>query len=499
MATDGALAIGIDLGTSGVKLVAIDDEGRVVARASRSYPTDRPEPDSAEQRVDAWLAACDEAATELGRLAAPDRWEVIGLSAMLPTLVSLDDSLTSRWPALTWEDGRAEPHGRAIADVIGDDRLYRSTGQRFDGRYLLAMHDRRARLGGFENAVWAVGAKDYLFFQLTGALVTDPSTAAGYGAYDLHTQSWDGAVLAAASDPAVPPVVPSSHHRGLLDEPAARWGARAGIPVVVGAADSVLGAYGLDVAPSAIAYIAGTSNVVLARSSTPRPDADGRYLVTPMADDGYGLEMDLMSTGSALAWLADLLGVDGGAAAVVDLASTADLETSPLVLPYLSPGEQGALWDPELVGAVEGMTLRTTRGELARGLLAGIVLESRRCIFAIEESGAFGESGTTGDGGVERGPIAVTGSGGASAVFRQDLADATGRIVTFDPSERDHSALGAALFAARSALGWNARPESAARVTSHPEPARAEIWAARFERHERLRLAQRIRISETTG
>ncbi|MCV7224882.1 xylulokinase [Mycolicibacterium komossense] len=468
------LAIGIDLGTSSIKAVAVDQGGRCVARARAEYPTAQPEAGAAEQDPADWLTACDAA---IGRIAAETdtaSWQTIGLSGMLPTLVSLDDAGAAIGPAITWVDSRAEAAGQRIAEAIGADLLYERTGQRFDGRYLLAMHARRVSLGLAPGTIVA-GAKDYLFQVFTGDLLTDPSTASGYGAYDLHTGTWDAAVLSAASAATVPDVVGSGESRPLAAPIARRWGCRDGIPVVIGAADSVLGAYGLGVRGHGdVAYIAGTSNVILGWSSSPRIDADGRYLVTPMADEGYGLEMDLLATGSAMEWLAALLGVGDGAAALADLAATAPLESAPLVLPYLSPGEQGALWDPELVGAIEGLTLRTTSAELARGLMAGIVLESRRCLDVLAES----------SGG--RGPILMSGSGAASETFRRDLADATGRDVSFDRDERDHSAVGAALFAGRAALGWResaSEPDHALEVVT-PDHSRADQWSERFARHD---------------
>ena len=467
------LAIGLDLGTSSLKAVAIDDSGRCVARARADYPTEQPEIGAAEQNPGHWLAACDTAVRALARATNPRSWRAIGLSAMLPTLVNLDLSGAPVGPAVTWMDARAEAEGQRILARTDPEVSYARTGQRFDGRYLLAMHLRRVDRGLPTDAI-TCGAKDFLFATLTGELLTDPSTAAGYGAYDLHTREWDDDMLAAAAVQSVPAVVSSDTTRPLRADVAGRWGCAAGIPVTVGAADSVLGAYGLGVrGPGDVAYIAGTSNVILGWAPTPTTDPQGRYLVTPLAGDGFGLEMDLLATGSALEWLAGLLSVDGPAA-VAELAASGSLDDAPLVLPYLSPGEQGALWNPDLVGAIEGLTLRTTPADLARGLTAGIVLESRRCTEVLAE--ATGSCG----------PLALSGSGAASTTFRRDLADATGRTVVFDPHERDHSAVGAATFAGCAALAWSPhvdRPIHRAEVIE-PDPSRAERWAERFARHD---------------
>jgi len=468
------LAIGIDLGTSSLKAVAVDADGKCHARARASYPTRQPDIGAAEQDPADWLSACDTAMSRLAAQTDPAVWQTIGLSGMLPTLVSISAEGTPIGSAITWEDGRAEDDGDRITELVGAQELYRRTGQRFDGRYLLAMHARRVRFG-LPPETMVAGAKDYLFAHLTGRLLTDPSTAAGYGAYDLIRQQWDEELLSAAAVTSVPDIVPSQHSYPLLTSSARRWGCAPGIPVVIGAADSVLGAYGLGVHQAGdVAYIAGTSNVILGFSPSIELDGQGRYLVTPMADVGYGLEMDLLATGAAAQWLAELLGLDGPAA-LIELAATASLDTAPLILPYLSPGEQGALWDPNLTGVIAGLTLASTRADLARGLLTGIVLESRRCLAVLAEA-----SGTAGQ-------ILMSGSGAASTTFRRDLADATGRTVSFQPCEQDHSALGAALFAGRSALHWPADTAQRRADIVEPNPAQARGWAQRYEHHELLR------------
>lgn len=477
LADDGPLSIGIDLGTSSLKAVAVSASGSVVARASHGYPTSRNAPGAAEQNPRDWIDACDRALDELGRSTDPARWGSIGLTAMLPTLVSLDDASRVVGPAITWEDGRAEPEAEHLLEQLGEDAVYRATGQRLDGRYLLPMHMRRVR--ETPEATRILGAKDHLLQVLTAESATDPSTATGYGCFDLHSGDWDERILAAAGSPRLPGIVPSSTAFPLLAEHAERWGCAPGIPVMVGAADSVMGAYGMGITgPDRIGMIAGTSTVVIGWSNELRLDPHARYLVTPMVADGYGLELDLMSTGSAVAWLAGLLGIEGGPDQLVALAASVDLGSAPIVLPYFGPGEQGALWDPALSGAVRGLTLQTSRAGLARGLLAGIVLEAARCVAVLRE-------GREGADDV----ILLTGSSGASELFKQDLADATGLRVSSDPDEVDHSAVGAARFAGRSALGWDPESDAPAQEQRHPDPRRAALWRDRFAQHERARLA----------
>lgn len=485
---ENELTIGLDLGTSGMKAVAVAETGEVIAHAHATYPTTRPEPGAAEQDAADWLRARDAVLADLARATDARRWRGIGLSAMLPTLVELGPMGDVVGPAITWQDGRADDEGARLVATFGGDELYRTTGQRVDGRYLLPMHARR-RTQAQRGATIVAGAKDLLFAGLTGELLTDPSTATGYGAYNLGAHDWSDDILAAAGldRSRVPPVSPSDTSRPVKDELAERWGCPLQTPVFLGAADSVLGALGLGVnEPGTVAYIAGTSTVILGCSADPRSDPRGRYLLTPLAGSGYGLEMDLMATGSAFSWLAALLGVHDGPPALLDLTAGGDLLSAPVFLPYVSPGEQGALWDPSLTGLVAGLTLDTTRSDLARALTAGIVVESLRCLDVLREA--------TDDAD---GDVVVTGRSAASVDFLQALADASGRVVRSDPAEHDHSAVGAALLVWR-ALG-RALPRAAQRGSSFtPHPAARDAWRERLATHDRLLAAsQRARIART--
>jgi len=470
--------IGLDLGTSAAKAVALRSDGSVRGRTRHTYPTSRPQPGAAEQNPADWWAATMAALSELASVVPAETWQGIGLSAMLPTLVELDRHGAAIGSAVTWEDARAEFEGAKLRERVGADRLYRITGQHVDGRYLAPMHRRRAAAGSETATV--VGAKDWLFGQLTGELLTDPSTATGFGVYDLNAAGWDPDLVAAAGVPALPAVAPSDTALPLLPAVCSALGCRSGTPVVLGAADSVLGAYGLGVgSPGEVAVIGGTSTVVIAVSSTSVVDPRQRYLVTPLVDSRYGLEMDMLATGSAISWLADLLGF-ADSAALTTAAAAVGASEAPLFLPYLAPGEQGALWDPSLTGVLSGLHLGVRREQVARGLITGIVVELSRCVTILEEA--------TGAGG----PIRVSGPSASGALMRRDLADATGRPVLSDNSgEVDHSAIGAAAYAAVACTGLRPPVRDDIR-TVDPNPSMAAMWAGLVQRHDdALRAAQK--------
>jgi xylulokinase len=470
-----ATFLGVDLGTSALKVVAVAADGALRGAARREYSTSRPEPAAAEQDPRHWWSALDCALNDLAHDVSPASWAGLGLSAMLPTLVELDEDGVPLSPAITWEDGRAKPEADAFLDAVGADEVYRITGQRVDGRYLAPMHARLRRLDRHGSTV--AGAKDALFQHLTGELLTDPSTAAGTGVYDLVAERWNDELVSAAGLPGLPDIGAAATALPMCAALCERWGVRGELPVVLGAADSVLGAAGVGATRHGdVAVIAGTSAIVLGVSDDAVLDGDRRYLVTPLTGTGWGLEMDLLAVGSAFDGIATLLGL-AGPAALLAAAEQVPADQAPLFLPYVSPGEQGALWDPDLTGTLHGLQLGMSAGHVGRALLTGVVIELRRCTDVLADA--------TG----RRGPILLGGGAATSPLMWQDLADATGREVLVDPATHDHSALGAALFAA-SSLGAPI-PRTAVTHRIAPRQDRSGWWAEAADRHDAVRTTLR--------
>ena len=505
--TDGELFVGLDLGTSSLKGVAVGAGGEVTARARADYPTQRPEAGAAEQSPLDWWRALEQVVGALDDVGAPRaRWAAVGLSGMIPTLVLADEAGEPVAPAITWEDARAEPEGETLRDRLGGERLYALTGQWVDGRYLLPMFLRLARVApqAARRARLLLGAKDWLFLRLTGEAATDPSTASGFGCYGLEAGSWLDEVNAAAAEelhatahgatpggepprtlPALPAVLPSTAARPVAPAVAARLGLPAGLPVCVGGADSVLGCLGLGVEqPGGVACIAGTSTVLLGVADRLVIDPAHWYLITPLAGvDGWGFEMDLLTTGSAVRWLAGLLRAAGGdEEAVMAMAARVPPGAGGLsFLPYLAPGEQGALWDPLLSGSLLGLSLGHGAAEVARALVDGIVLEMRRCLEVLEQAG------------LPRGPVSVAGGSAVDQSFRRQLADACRRDVVYAASgESEYSAIGAAVLAA--AAAGRGRPAAAPATVEAlmPDESRALVWDDLWERHEAALRAVRV-------
>jgi xylulokinase len=395
--TDAPLRLGIDLGTSAVKTVVLDERGEAVAIGEAAFPTIAEQPGQAEQETRHWLGAASEAVAAIGRQLGGNwqrRIAGIGLAGQLPTLVCLGAE-GPLGPAIAWRDGRADAWAAGLLDEERRAALYRRTGMPIDGRYLGPMyrfhwHDRRAGLRRI------LSAKDYLCHALTGAEVTDPSTAAGYGVFALDG-SIDPALCALWDlDPALlPEVRPAEDTAGALSAAgAACLGLPAGLPVAVGAADSAAGALAMSEAATGelregvVCLVMGSSTIVIDAVKVPQLDSRRRYLLTPHARPGwFGREMDLLATGSGYRWLGQILGwtpeeIERQSAGSVPGARGL------FFAPYLAGGEQGALWDPSLSGVLQGLRLHHGAGDIARAFLEGVQFEIRRCLEVLAETRA---------------------------------------------------------------------------------------------------------------
>jgi len=479
------LWIGLDLGTSSLKGIALDAGGRVVAEAREAYATARPGAGRAEQEPEEWAAAALAALSSLAATTPAARWGGIGLSGMIPTLVTLDESGRPTGPAFTWEDCRAQVEAGEIAAQIGEAALYARTGQPLDGRYLVPLfawvlrHDHRRA----SATALVCGAKDFLFRRLTGESLTDPGTATGYGCYDLRAGAWAPGIAALAGlattagrsgRPGLPAVVASRETRPLLNQVAKTLGLPAGLPVCVGAADSVLAAEALGaLTPGSVAYVWGTSTVILGASAAPVADPERRCLITPLAVRGWGAEMDLISSGAVVGWLARLLGFGAdGHRRVFAAAAAAHDGPVPAALPFVGVGEQGALWDADVRGTLLGLDLSHGPEDVARAMLDGIVLESRRCLERLEILG------------LPRGEIRVSWRH-ADPWFCGRLADAGGREVVIGAPLETSSAAGAARLAAL-AGGAELPRDAATPRRIAPRRAAATTWQRRWTEYEKL-------------
>ncbi len=473
------LTLGVDLGTSSVKVVAMGLDDVLVGEGAASFGTHGALPLQAEQRTEDWLAAASSAMRGLandlkGSLGADWTQQVaaIGLTGQLPTLVCLGDTKPLA-PAITWKDGRADAWASTRVDAARRTHMYSRTGMPIDGRYLAPMlqYHFADRLGEVRTIL---SAKDYLLSELTGLRLTEPSTAAGYGIYDLRERrfSEDLADFWALPRALLPKIKGANTLAGPLNRAGATLlGLREGIPVSTGAADSVCASFamaGLDERVVSISF--GSSAVVIGATAARRFDDAARYLLTPHVNDAwYGREMDLLATGTGYKWLSDLFSwADGD----IDRYSA---ESAPgahglCFPPYLAGGEQGALWNPRLRGAVFGLNLKASRSDIARSFLEGVFFEIKRCLEVLAETSPIDA-------------VMISGNLVHSSSSTQMLADILDREVGCIP-DKSPAAIGAAMLARRIAgveLEFGRHTRS--RPLTAPDQSTARLYAGLYQQY----------------
>lgn len=443
--------LGLDLGTSAIKLVLLDKEGTIIAHSRREYPSLGGIEGKVEQCTEDWIGAMGKAADDLLAVAGEAglrKVTAIGLSAQMPTMVVLDRKKSPCRNAIVWSDGRAEEEGKRLLALFGSNQHYQRTGVILDGHYIISMYlHERKNDPTFPQEHSIMSAKDYIGFFLTGDLSTDPSTASGYGVYSLQKRTWDADLCRIADvDPSVfPKVVESNAICGRLTAQAAKLlNIPIGTPVITGGADSVCGVLGLGIMRGTICQMWGSSTAILGVTDSVMLAEDRSFFVTPLLlKNAYAVEADLMSTGVSYGWAEQMLKSLGCSESVTELAAKAPVGSDGVIFyPYLAGGEQGVLWDNTLRGTLTGLGVQHGVPHIMRAMLEGMCFESRRCVQAFV------------DGGCSYTDVLCTGAITSDPFFMQTLSNILGHTCRA-MREASGSALGAALLAGAAVGIWS--------------------------------------------
>ena len=443
--------IGIDVGTTAVKALAVSPSGEVLARAQAAYPLSTPRPGWAEQDPEDWWRATQEA------LAALEAKPVaIGLSGQMHGLVALDEADRVIRPAILWNDGRTQRQCEAIEETVGLDRLIALTGNRalagFTAPKLLWVRD--SEPDAFARIRSMLLPKDYVRLRMTGEKATDVSDASGTLLFDVGAREWSAPLMDALElDTAIlPPALESPELTGTYE----------GVPVVAGGGDQAAGAVGVGVTvpggPLSVAL--GTSGVVFAALPAFAADAQARVHAFCHAVPAMWHAMGVMlNAAGALRWLHDATGNAGYDELMAEAEPWEPGVEGLTFLPYLA-GERTPHADPDARGAFAGLSLRHDRGALTRAVLEGVAFGLRDSLDLLRELGV--------DAQVAR----ASGGGAASDLFLRVVASALEL-----PVERvavdEGAAYGAALLAGVGAGSFGSVEEAAAlaRPTATIEPA----------------------------
>jgi xylulokinase len=482
--------LGIDVGTSSVKALLVDEAQRIVAEASAPLTVERAHPLWSEQSPALWWKATSDALAQLRSTsrAAFAAVRGIGLSGQMHGATLLDESLRVLRPAILWNDGRShaecaelEAHEPRSREITGNAAMPGFTAPKL---LWVARHEPDV----FARTAHVLLPKDWVRLELSGDLATDASDASGTLWLDVGQRRWSEEMLAACrlSSVAMPRVHEGSQPTGALRPQLVNaWGFATAPVIAAGAGDNAAGAVGVGVVRAGQALLSlGTSGVIFLVTARFSPDAGRGVHAFCHGISGAWHQMSVMlSAASALSWIASVTGARNEAALVDEVEAAGARPSSVVFLPYLS-GERTPHNDPHAQGVFFGLTHDTTRADLGRAVLEGVAFAFADGLQALREAG-----------GTPR-EITIIGGGSRSPLWTRILASTLGETMLV----RERSELGPAFGAARLArMAVTGEPVesvcTAPAITSRVEPDEAlrERYAPRIERYRDL--YQRLRTA----
>jgi xylulokinase len=439
--------LGIDIGTSSVKALIVDQRGAMVAQASEALDVSRPEPGFSEQDPQAWWQATVDAVRSLPG-AARAALRAVGLSGQMHGATLLDAKDRVLRPAILWNDGRSAneclelerrvPAARAITGNI--------MMPGFTAPKLLWVSRHEPEI--FGRTACVLLPKDYVRLKMTGEKVSDMSDAAGTGWLDVGKRDWSDAMLAATglTRANMPRLVEGSQPSGTVLATVAHELQLPRVVMAGGGGDNAASAVGLGVVAPGQAFLSlGTSGVlfVVTDRFRPNPERAAHAFCHCLPDRWHQMSV-MLSAASVLDWVARLTG-EADLPRLVQAAQRRGLTRhAPFFLPYLS-GERTPYNDPHARGVFFGITPDTGAVDLTAAVLEGVALAFADGLdVLVEKGGAVGE-------------ISVTGGGARLPYWGELLAAALQRPLIYRSGGEVGAALGAARLA-RLAVGGE-RPE----------------------------------------
>ncbi|MCL2367400.1 MAG: FGGY-family carbohydrate kinase [Oscillospiraceae bacterium] len=435
--------LGIDIGTTSVKVVLISDRGEILAEASREHDLLTPEPGWAEECAFTWWENTQAAVQEIAGLRPREMGQLagVGVSGMVPAIVLLDADFQVLRNSIQQNDARAEDQLDRVMAALDQEELYARTGGYSNLQHVLPrilwVKEQEPEIWG--RVRYVMGSYDYINYKLTGACRVEINWAAESGLYDIRTGEWITDYLDRFGiDPAILPVVAPSTE--IIGETVGTsgFGLPEGIPVIGGSADHVASALsaGLTVEGDLLIKFGGAGDVLYCTEEiVTSPALFFDYHVVP---GKYLINGCMAASGSLVKWFThDILGMD-------DLAVFREMDREAaklpaaseglIVLPYFL-GEKTPLFDPQARGVLFGLTLSHTRGHIFRAILESVIYGFRHHLEVLEAGGCAVE-----------GQVIATNGGAKSAFWCQIAADVLNREIV---AYRHHpgSALGVAFVA----------------------------------------------------
>lgn len=419
--------LGVDLGTSSVKLVLADGEGRIADSASAKYPLLLPEDGWSEQNPEDWYAGVIACVRELGCRHDLSAVKGVSFSGQMHGLVVLDKDDNVIRPAILWNDNRTTEECAYLNDVIGKDKLLEWTGNvaftGFTAPKLMWM--KRHEPENFARIAKIMLPKDFVAYKMSGVFGSDVSDDSGTLYFDVKNRAWSAPMLGiiGITEEQLPAIFESTDVIGHVSE---EFAAASGLPVsakvVMGGGDQAVGAVGTGtVKEGRMFFSLGTSGVVFAPCAEFAASTNGGMHVFRHANGRFHFMGCMLSAAGSMQWWSEeVTGMSVG-----DLLDEMPgvCTDAPIFLPYLM-GERSPINDPDAKGAFYGINLAHKRADLTKAVVDGICFGLKDCYDNILGMGA------------EAGYARVIGGGSRSDKWMQILSDITGlelrRINTSD-------------------------------------------------------------------
>ncbi len=470
------LYIGIDLGTSAVKLLLMDSEGKIVNVVSREYPLYFPHPGWSEQRPEDWYEQTMEGIRELIR--DVDKSQVAGISfgGQMHGLVILDAQDNVIRPAILWNDGRTTEETDYLNNVIGREKLSRYTANiafaGFTAPKLLWVKNHEPE--NFAKIAKIMLPKDYIAYRLTGVHCTDVSDASGMLLFDVKNRKWSQEMcdICGISISQLAACYESYEKVGtVLPEIAGELGISENTVVAAGAGDNAAAAVGTGTVGDNMCNISlGTSGTIFISSRNFGVDKFNALHSFAHADGSYHLMGCMLSAASCNKWWMDeIIGTKDYAAEQKSIEKLG--ENHVYFLPYLM-GERSPHNDPNARGTFIGMTMDTTRADMTQAVLEGVA-------FALRDSLEVAKSL-----GIDLKRTKICGGGARSPLWKKIIANVLNLKVDVIESE-EGPAMGGAMLAAVACGEYGSVEEIAGKVvkiidTVEPDPELVAKYEARY-------------------
>lgn len=433
--------LGIDIGTSAVKALLVDDSQNIVAEQSVALSVNRPEESWSEQNPEDWWQACCMAinAVRQDHSAELHAVKAIGLSGQMHGATLLDKNNHILRPAILWNDGRSADQCATlsarvpnIADISGSLVMPGFTAPK-----VLWVAENEPEI--FAKIKKILLPKDYVRFRLTGEYLSDMSDSAGTSWMDIATRSWSEPLIEATglSLDHMPDLVEGTDPAGQVsDKVAASWGLARGVTVAGGGGDNACGAVAMGAISSGQALLSlGTSGVyfVANKSYSPNPKQAIHAFCHAIPRAWHQMSV-ILSASSCLSWVADLTGADDVESLLMEAEQSFDPYSKLIFLPYLS-GERTPHNAPDARGVFFGMSHSTHRENLAQAVLEGVAFA-----FADGQQALLNAN-------VAIDAVSVIGGGSRSLFWGRILSSVLDRPLLFHPQSELGPAVGAARLA----------------------------------------------------